>query len=43
MCFAYNKAAGLILGQDIKCVYEHGSYYSSGCKCDPIKNETTLV
>lgn len=42
MCFAYNKVASLMLGQSITCTYEGGSYYSGGCKCDPI-SETLVV
>lgn len=43
MCFAYNKAASLMLGQDIQCTYQGGSYYSGGCKCDPIQEEAVVV
>lgn len=42
LCFAYNKVASLMLGQEISCTYSGGSYYSGGCKCDAIQNATSV-
>jgi CubicO group peptidase (beta-lactamase class C family) len=36
LCFAYNRIAGLMLQQDIKCTYASSSYYGSGCNCTQI-------
>jgi CubicO group peptidase (beta-lactamase class C family) len=35
LCFAYNTAAGLLLGKQITCTFTKSSYYGSGCKCTP--------
>jgi len=34
ICYAYTAVANLMLGQNAKCKFSDGGYYSGGCVCD---------
>lgn len=42
-CFAYNAVAGLMLGQQVKCVFTDVGYHGGGCYCDQFSVRAVVI